>query len=117
MRKGERVFSVLAVLGSLIGAAGLLFLSIFDIRRYLGAHHALLVVFIVGVGLSVTFSIIEVFTFLKPKFCYVIRNSPRRLVSLDQRGLSWPQRYKNGLYRKSYYWYRFIINASCSRVY
>ncbi|KIM40484.1 hypothetical protein M413DRAFT_162409 [Hebeloma cylindrosporum] len=59
MRKRERVFSILAILGALIGGAGLLFLSIFDIRRFSGAHHAFLIVFIVGVGLSAIFSIIE----------------------------------------------------------
>jgi hypothetical protein len=60
MRKRERVFSILAILGSLIGALGLLFLSIFDIRRYSGAHHSFLIIFIVGVGLSAIFTIIEV---------------------------------------------------------
>ena len=87
MRKRERVFSILAILGSLIGAAGLLFLSIFDIRRYPRAHHALLVVFIVGVGLSAIFSIIGVLS-SKPKFYHVTRNLPRRLVPLDQQGFS-----------------------------
>lgn len=60
MRNRERVFSVLAMLGAFIGGAGLLFLSIFDTKRYPSAHRACLLVFIVGVGLSAIFSIIEV---------------------------------------------------------
>ena len=75
MRKRERLFSILAILGSLIGAVGLLLLSIFDIRRYSGAHHSFLVVFIVGVALSAIFSTIEVLLKLlcyNPKFTWAL---------------------------------------------
>lgn len=60
MRRRERVFSILAIIGSLIGAAGLLFLSIFDTKRFSRAHRIFLLVFIVGIALSAIFSIMEV---------------------------------------------------------
>ena len=60
MRKRERVFSILAILGSFLGGLGLILLSIFDTKRHTSAHRAFLLVFIVGVGLSAIFSIIEV---------------------------------------------------------
>jgi uncharacterized membrane protein len=75
MHKRERVFSILAILGSLLGAVGLLFLSIFDIRRHSRAHHAFLIVFIVGVALSAIFSIIEVLfmlLFYHPEFTWAL---------------------------------------------
>ncbi|KAH9481481.1 Protein sfk1 [Psilocybe cubensis] len=59
MRRRERVFSILAIIGSLIGAVGLLFLSIFDTKRFSRAHRVFLLVFIVGVALSAIFSIME----------------------------------------------------------
>ncbi|KAF8183932.1 Frag1/DRAM/Sfk1 [Pholiota molesta] len=59
MRKRERVFSILAIIGSAIGGLGLLLLSIFDTDRFHRAHRAFLLVFIVGVGLSAIFSITE----------------------------------------------------------
>jgi Frag1/DRAM/Sfk1 family len=54
------VFSYLAISGSAIGGAGLIFLSIFDTKRFPTAHRAFLLVFIVGVALSAIFTIIEV---------------------------------------------------------
>jgi hypothetical protein len=59
MRRRERVFAWLAVLGSVIGAAGLILLSIFDTKRHTSAHRVFLLVFMVGVALSAIFTIIE----------------------------------------------------------
>ncbi|KAL4248003.1 hypothetical protein ABKN59_002352 [Abortiporus biennis] len=59
MRRREKVFSSLAILGSFIGGLGLILLSIFDTKRYQNAHRAFLLVFIVGVGLSAIFTVIE----------------------------------------------------------
>ncbi|KAI0926001.1 hypothetical protein AcW1_008289 [Taiwanofungus camphoratus] len=59
MRHRERVFAALAILGSFIGGAGLILLSIFDTGRHPSLHRVFLLVFIVGVGLSAIFSVIE----------------------------------------------------------
>ncbi|KAH9838588.1 Frag1/DRAM/Sfk1 family-domain-containing protein [Rhodofomes roseus] len=59
MRRRERVFSTLAVLGSFIGGAGLILLSIFDTGRHQSLHRVFLLVFIIGVGLSAIFTIVE----------------------------------------------------------
>jgi len=59
MRTRERVLSSLAILGSVIGGAGLILLSVFDTRRHPKAHDAFLLVFIVGVALSAIFTIVE----------------------------------------------------------
>jgi len=59
MRRRERVLSTLAILGSFIGGAGLILLSIFDTGRHPSLHRAFLLVFIIGVGLSAIFTIIE----------------------------------------------------------
>ncbi|KAI0077034.1 hypothetical protein K474DRAFT_1662112 [Panus rudis PR-1116 ss-1] len=59
MRRRERVFSCLAILGSFIGGAGLILLSIFDTKRFTSLHRVFLLVFIVGVGLSAIFTVIE----------------------------------------------------------
>ncbi|EMD31336.1 hypothetical protein CERSUDRAFT_89211 [Gelatoporia subvermispora B] len=59
MRRRERVFSGLAILGSFIGGAGLILLSIFDTGRHPSLHRVFLLVFIVGVGLSALFTIAE----------------------------------------------------------
>lgn len=61
MRRRERVFSSLAILGAFIGGAGLILLSIFDTQRYPSVvHRVFLLVFILGVGLSAIFTVIEV---------------------------------------------------------
>ena len=60
MRKREHVFAALAILGSLIGGVGLICLSIFDTKRYTSLHRVFLLVFIVGVGISAMFTVIEV---------------------------------------------------------
>ncbi len=54
------MLSTLAILGSIIGGAGLILLSIFDTKRYHNAHRIFLLVFIVGVALSAIFTITEV---------------------------------------------------------
>ncbi len=60
MRRRERVFSCLAILGSFIGGCGLILLSIFDTKRHPTLHRVFLLVFIVGVALSAIFTVVEV---------------------------------------------------------
>ncbi|RPD59993.1 hypothetical protein L226DRAFT_463244 [Lentinus tigrinus ALCF2SS1-7] len=59
MRRRERVLSSLAILGSFIGGCGLILLSIFDTKRFTSLHRVFLLVFIVGVGLSAIFTVVE----------------------------------------------------------
>jgi hypothetical protein len=59
MRRRERVFAALAILGSIIGGAGLLLLSIFDTKHHQSLHRFFLLMFMVGVGLSAIFSVGE----------------------------------------------------------
>jgi len=59
MRRREQVFSVLAILGSFIGGAGLILLSVFDTKRFSSAHRIFLLVFMVGVALSAIFTVVE----------------------------------------------------------
>jgi hypothetical protein len=58
-RRRERVFAWLAVLGSIIGGAGLILLSVFDTLRHPSLHRLFLLIFMVGVALSALFTIIE----------------------------------------------------------
>lgn len=60
MRRRERVLSTLAIIGSFIGGCGLILLSIFDTKRHTNLHRLFLLIFIVGVGLSAIFTIMEV---------------------------------------------------------
>ncbi|KAJ7510432.1 Frag1/DRAM/Sfk1 family-domain-containing protein [Mycena galericulata] len=60
MRRREKVFSVLAVLGSVLGGAGLILLSIFDTKRHPSLHRVFLLLFMVGVALSALFTCVEV---------------------------------------------------------
>ena len=62
MRKRERVFAALAILGSFIGGVGLVCLSVFDTKRYASPHRIFLLVFILGVGISAIFTVIEVWS-------------------------------------------------------
>ena len=64
MRKREFAFSYLAILGSVIGGAGLILLSCFDTKRHPSLHRVFLLVFIVGVALSALFTIAEVWPVL-----------------------------------------------------
>ncbi|KAF8896588.1 Frag1/DRAM/Sfk1 [Infundibulicybe gibba] len=59
MRRRERVFGSLAVLGSFIGGAGLILLSIFDTKRHSTLHRLFLLIFMIGVALSAIFTIVE----------------------------------------------------------
>jgi len=60
MRKRENAFAALAILGSFIGGVGLICLAVFDTKRYTSLHRVFLLVFILGVGISAIFSVIEV---------------------------------------------------------
>ena len=60
MRRRERILSTLAILGSIIGGAGLILLSVFDTKRHHSLHRIFLLVFIIGVALSAIFTIAEV---------------------------------------------------------
>lgn len=60
MRRRERVFGALAVLGSFIGGMGLILLSIFDTKRHPSLHRLFLLIFMIGVALSALFTIAEV---------------------------------------------------------
>jgi hypothetical protein len=62
MRRREKVFNALAVLGSVVGGAGLILLSIFDTKRHMQLHRGFLLMFMVGVALSAIFTCIEVCT-------------------------------------------------------
>lgn len=70
MRRRERVFSTLAVFGSLLGGLGLILLSVFDTKRHPSEHRVFLLVFMVGVALSAIFTIIE-FRWISKDFVYV----------------------------------------------
>jgi len=59
MRRRERYLSFMAILGSFIGGAGLILLSGFDTDRYPTLHRLFLLIFIVGVGLSAIFTVLE----------------------------------------------------------
>ncbi|KAJ6570142.1 Frag1/DRAM/Sfk1 [Mycena vulgaris] len=59
MRRREKVFSVFAVLGSVLGGAGLILLSIFDTKRHPSIHRVFLLLFMVGVAISAFFTCIE----------------------------------------------------------
>ncbi|KAJ7911502.1 Frag1/DRAM/Sfk1 [Mycena leptocephala] len=59
MRRREKYFSVLAVLGSVVGGAGLILLSVFDTKRHQKLHRGFLLMFMVGVALSAIFTCIE----------------------------------------------------------
>jgi len=59
MRRRERVFSSLAILGSFIGGCGLILLTIFDTKRHPSLHRLFLLIFILGVALSAIFTCLE----------------------------------------------------------
>lgn len=84
MRRRETVFSVLAVLGSVLGGAGLILLSIFDTKRHPSLHRVFLLLFMVGVALSAFFTCIEVCL----PFSVVSRLTDNLgpLVSVDKQG-------------------------------
>lgn len=59
MRRRERYLSFMAILGSFIGGAGLILLSGFDTDRYPSLHRLFLLIFIIGVGMSAIFTVLE----------------------------------------------------------
>ncbi|KAG2152561.1 Frag1/DRAM/Sfk1 [Suillus bovinus] len=59
MRKTERMFEILAIVGSFIAILGLVFLSGFDTKRYQTAHYLCLLFFAMGVILSVISTVFE----------------------------------------------------------
>jgi len=59
LRKREKAFSYLAILGAVIGAVGLITLSCRNDRDHKTQHDIFLLVFIVGVALSAIFTIVE----------------------------------------------------------
>ncbi|EIW57442.1 uncharacterized protein TRAVEDRAFT_169230 [Trametes versicolor FP-101664 SS1] len=59
MRRRERVLASLAVFFAFVGMCGLILLSIFDTKRFTKQHRVFLLVFIVGVGMSAIFTVIE----------------------------------------------------------
>ena len=60
MRRRERVLSSLAIAWAFVGGCGLILLSIFDTKRHPSLHRVFLLVFILGVGLSAIFTVLEV---------------------------------------------------------
>lgn len=62
MRRREKVFGYLAVFSSFVGGCGLILLSIFDTKRFTTLHRLFLLIFILGVGFSAIFTVIEVYT-------------------------------------------------------
>ncbi|KAJ7671580.1 Frag1/DRAM/Sfk1 [Mycena polygramma] len=70
MRRREKVFSVLAVLGSFIGGLGLILLSIFDTKRHPSLHRGFLLMFMAGVAISAIFTCIE-YRWLSKDFFYL----------------------------------------------
>lgn len=68
MRRRERVLASLAVFFAFVGMCGLILLSIFDTKRFTKEHRVFLLVFIVGVGMSAIFTVIEVSSCMRPKY-------------------------------------------------
>lgn len=60
MRTREKVFSVLAILSSMVGGAALVLLSVFDTKRYTTLHRVFLLFFMLGVWFAAVFSVVEV---------------------------------------------------------
>ena len=65
-RTSERVLAIMALVGAVIGGAGLILLSGFDTLRYHTLHHVFLGVFMFGVALSALFTMAQV---SKCSFC------------------------------------------------
>ncbi|KII89796.1 hypothetical protein PLICRDRAFT_174631 [Plicaturopsis crispa FD-325 SS-3] len=59
MRRRERALSVLAILGALLGGAGLILLSVLDTLRHPSLHRVFLLVFMIGVAFSAIFTVCE----------------------------------------------------------
>jgi hypothetical protein len=61
-RTSERVLAIMALVGALIGGAGLILLSGFDTSRYPILHRVFLTVFMFGVALSALLTMVQVST-------------------------------------------------------
>jgi len=61
-RLSERVLAITALIGALIGGAGLILLSGFDTYRYTILHRVFLAVFMFGVALSAILTMVQVST-------------------------------------------------------
>ncbi|KAF9790911.1 Frag1/DRAM/Sfk1 [Thelephora terrestris] len=59
MRRREKVFSILAILSSVVAAVALILLSIFDTDRHPTAHRLFLLIFMVGIWFTAIFSVVE----------------------------------------------------------
>ncbi|KAI0775304.1 Frag1/DRAM/Sfk1 family-domain-containing protein [Trametes elegans] len=59
MRRRERFLASLAVLFAFVAMCGLILLSIFDTKRFPEHHKAFLFVFIIGIGCSAAFTVVE----------------------------------------------------------
>jgi len=59
MRRREKVFSVLAILSSVVGGTALILLSVFDTKRYTTHHRLFLLIFMLGVWFTAIFSVVE----------------------------------------------------------
>ncbi|KAJ7220106.1 Frag1/DRAM/Sfk1 family-domain-containing protein [Mycena pura] len=70
MRRREKVFSVLAVLGSAVGGAGLILLSVFDTKRFPRLHRGFLLMYMVGVALSAIFTLSQ-YRWISKSFRYL----------------------------------------------
>ncbi|KAK0440393.1 Frag1/DRAM/Sfk1 [Desarmillaria tabescens] len=70
MRTRERVFGYLSIFGSFIGSCGIILLSIFNTKRYTSLHQVFLFMFMLGIAISVIFTVIE-FRWLSRDFQHV----------------------------------------------
>ncbi|EPS43065.1 hypothetical protein H072_2869 [Dactylellina haptotyla CBS 200.50] len=55
----QRIFSIIAIFGAVVGSAGLILLSIFDTKRYTTLHRVFLAVFCGGVLVSALGTVLE----------------------------------------------------------
>lgn len=84
MRVREKVFSVLAILSSVVAGAGLILLSIFDTKHYTTLHRLFLLVFMLGVWFTAMCSVVEVRCWRSVRFSRVDHTVP---VPLALKGL------------------------------
>jgi len=65
LKRRQKVLAILAIVGAVIGGAGLILLSGFDTKRYTTLHRVFLGVFMLGVALSAIFTVAEYFSLSK----------------------------------------------------
>jgi len=100
MRKRERVFSVLAIIGSFIGGCGLILLTVFDTKRHPSLHRLFLLIFMIGVALSAIFTIVEVCNLNYISSIFLSNHAP---VPLVEQELWRVQKVNNRLSRQGLY--------------